>query len=93
MTNGSLSILKYFADFINIPPHEAMFLMIFFTEFFSYAKKQTLVQISTKLKEEANRQIKDSVLEYLNDVGVREKGFNNMEKMKFLRRAIMINEN
>ena len=71
LTNGSLTILKYFSDFINIPPYEAMFLMIFFTEFLSVVKKQTLVLISKKLKEEENKQIKDSVLEYLNEIGVR----------------------
>ncbi len=65
LTNGSLSILKYFPDFINVHPSEAMFLMIFFSEFLAVAKKQTLAQISSKLKEDSNRQIKDAVLEYL----------------------------
>ncbi len=58
LTNGSLSILKYFPDFINVPPHEEMFLMIFFSEFLGFTKKPTLLQISKKLKEESNRQIK-----------------------------------
>jgi hypothetical protein len=31
-------------------------------------------------------------LEYLNEVGMREKGFDNLEKMKFLRRMILLNE-
>ena len=70
-----------------------MFLVIFFKEFLSISKKPILVQISKKLKEESNRQIKEAVLEYLNEVGVREKGFDNMEKMKFLRRMILVNEN
>lgn len=70
-----------------------MFLVIFFKEFLSISKKPILVQISKKLKEEGNRQIKEAVLEYLNEVGVREKGFDNMEKMKFLRRMILVNEN
>lgn len=93
LTNGSLSILKYFPDLINIAPEEAMFLVIFFKEFLSISKKPIMVQISKKLKEEGNRQIKEAVLEYLNEVGVREKGFDNMEKMKFLRRIILVNEN
>jgi len=50
LTDGSLSILKYFPDLINVHPYEAMFLMIFFTEFFSVVKKQTLAQMSSKLK-------------------------------------------
>lgn len=50
LTDGSLSILKYFPDLINVHPYEAMFLMIFFTEFLSVAKKQTLAQMSSKLK-------------------------------------------
>ncbi len=64
LSNGSLSILKHFADLINIHPFESMFLMIFFTEFFSVTKKQMLVHISSKLKEESNRQIKEAILEY-----------------------------
>lgn len=50
LSNGSLSILKYFADLVNIPPFESMFLIIFFTEFFAFTKKPAIVQISTKLK-------------------------------------------
>lgn len=43
---------------INIPPYDAMFLLIFFTEFLKVSKKQELVQIASKLKEDSNGQIK-----------------------------------
>jgi hypothetical protein len=45
-----------------VAPEEAMFLMIFFREFLSVSKKSVLAQISKKLKEEGNRQVKEAVL-------------------------------
>jgi hypothetical protein len=36
--------------------------MIFFREFLSVSKKPALAQISKKLKEEGNRQVKEAVL-------------------------------
>jgi hypothetical protein len=48
-----------------------MFLVIFFSELFAVTKKPTLVNLSTKLKEESNQQIKNAILEYFSEVGTR----------------------
>jgi hypothetical protein len=48
-----------------------MFLMIFFTEFLTISKKSTIAQVSSKLKDENNSEIKERIMQYLSEVGVR----------------------
>ena len=58
LSNCSLSMLKFYPDLSNVRPIDTTFLNIFFTHFFKKVKKPYLAKLSSKLREENNRDVK-----------------------------------